>query len=510
MVRTPLQAPNYVKDSAGRYLGELTGSGDGSVLNDALADRVTGTGLEIPDPGFDLGVDQPITLPANESDFGLETVGTPVLVPESGFSGAVFEKPATTSRVYNWHIDSFRVRDDNALSSAALELDDIKSSFIKALEADNTVGIRLKASNKYSNQNKIVGPVVRQDEGLDISPGGIHLQASGATPDQNWIYTPHYIEKSPNSTPSTVAYKDEGKHNNWLYTRCEWAKVVHQFEDKNYTVIEGNWDRSGDIDLTVEELAGAYGTIDAVSAPNIDKLRIRSPGTDIRTNASAAFAGGNANRSATDLSTGTFDRITGAWDPASANWLATSGTGSVTSGPTDFGRNYVQFSTGGSAGNQIQADIGSQAMKPQAYPIVIVPFCPETTGGASDDDDAVIVRTGFYIDSSNHAELVYDPTDSLGTGITSNWFLRVTDGGTSTHADTGVAPANPQQQALSIELNRSDNFRVAAAVESGSWVSIDGGPTGQGTWRWVVEQTGSAAKTWRWALGERGTTFLRR
>lgn len=127
------------------------------------------------------------------------------------------------------------------------------------------------------------------------------------------------------------------------------------------------------------------------------------------------------------------------WLPAtpSPNWLIEDGTGQLTHS------NFTgTLATGSSAGDAYRLSDGGNRiffLNRHADPwLQFTPNLPDTTD--------LIVRAGWHHSGGSPFEALFyaDPTDSLGTGITSNWIWRVVDddGTILTEADTGVPIGN--------------------------------------------------------------------
>jgi hypothetical protein len=61
---------------------------------------------------------------------------------------------------------------------------------------------------------------------------------------------------------------------------------------------------------------------------------------------------------------------------------------------------------------------------------------------------------------------VADPTDSLGSGITTNWIFRTDDGTTVTNTDTGVSFQNTTFEHFQVTFVGKDEDRVRAAIDN--------------------------------------------
>lgn len=498
---------DQIYDSTGRYLGSFDGTDDLTVISDAITDRVSGAGLIIPDPGFDLDGDVTVVLP-DEDEFSLRTLGVPTIVPQTGFGDSpVIEKQADTGGTsQHMEIGSFHIENNNdeLSTTPALLLDDIGFSDIYRWTVFGAPPLAFKASNSFPARNKVWGWRMNTDKGP-----GIEMRANNNTADQNWIIAPMFSDLN---NKTETAYIDRGKHNSWLFSGVEHAAVCHlQDGSRNYHIVEGNWDRPAD--HTVKEKGDAVGFIERLWGNNYDALRLIGNNTRVSHRNSPAH-GAHATMGATDIF-GDLRGVTPAHTLAALGLRDNSTNGSVTIGNSFFIHPQIEWSTGGAnQGDTAVLDLGDRAMKVLAYPKAAYDFSPVSTGGASDDDDDVLVRHGFFNGSSDFAELIYDPTDHLSTSVvnTANWNFRVTAGGTiQDTVDMGVAPSFPQDHAINREGLDATNQWFAAVGRSNTAV-IDPSTelSGEGTYRLYVETrvSGGGDKAWR-MRGDRGMHLYR-
>ena len=492
---------NRVYDLSGRYHGELTGSNDAKVVVDALADRADDAGVVVPDPGFALEWERQVDIPATEMGFTLATEGLPTLSVPNGFSGShAIRKPETGSQVHGYRIGGFEIDDPNGVLNPAISLSDLKESVIEPSLFWNCPAIEILSDNStFSNQNKILYPFIKGE--FDGSRrAGIFFGGSDGTADQNWVYSPHYIETNF-SDPNSVAYHDEGAFNSWILTRAESADTIHLFDGcREYYVSEGGWDRVQYHRRTIEERNGARGKIELREASRYEAVDVISPQTRIECRGRFRERTNPLGQPVDVLDD--FARVTTARSLGSMGFRDNSSGGSVSIGPTMFDHPCLDWSTGSSSGNTAVLDLGPESLKTQALPKAAYSFGPESGGGGS-DDDGVIARHGFWAGPNDRAELVYDPTNALGNHSSSNWYFEVVDGGNlQGRVDMGIGPdtfsGQRQTHSLSHVLTGQagpGNVWVAT-VETGNKETIRGTPTASGTWRWYVESTDGRDKRW--------------
>jgi len=144
-------------------------------------------------------------------------------------------------------------------------------------------------------------------------------------------------------------------------------------------------------------------------------------------------------------------------------WLSTSGTGTFS-----VGNDIYTIQSGGSAGDTFRLETcGGNIMGQRDSPWFSTFIKSNTVLPANDG----ILRMGWH--SGNfEAFFIADPTDSIGTGITSNWIWRVVDdGGTvQTVEDTGVS-LDGSRKAMSVCNNGATLFYGAIDGVVGSKTS---------------------------------------
>lgn len=475
-----------IRDSTGKYLGTLDGNKDAQKVNDAIQDRRQGAAIILPAPEFDLDWDQEVIIPPNERGFTLATAGTPMLDVSEGVSGSAIKKPSTTASqqsTKDYQIGSLIIDDTGSESlDWGMDLDDLKSAWLDRIRVRHAPGIRIQSSNNYSNQNYVSSPQIQTKEGRGP---GILLDDNNSTTDQNLVLFPFFSDGSPSTE---IAYIDRGKHNSWAHTRVEWARVCHEMDGRsdgrNYYVSEGGWDRSGDIEYTLQEKNGAHGVIDNVySGLNHDKLELNGPPSKVR-HLSSSTAAGIASASSVDLMADV-NRITTAKSLASIGIRDNSEGGGVSVGLASTTRGSIDLTTRATKGSAAIADIGDGSLKECSYP-------KSTTGIGAMPEQGILLRIGLYRDEGNRAEIIYDPENKYGEGMGEDWYLQVRSGGV-THGTRSLGNSPAEGRLVSLNANKKPNGNIA-------WSGTIG--TGTNT---EVENSGSRIKrsTWRWYLESR-------
>ena len=491
---------NRVWDSSGRTHGELTGTNDAAVVGDAIADRAPGARIVIPDPGFTLGWDRQVDLPV-EDRFGVQTVGTPTIRPSAGFSGDyALYKPSGQAR--DQYLGSVYISDNEGVLAEGVHLTDVRGAMLDRVKVYNAPGIRIVAEDIYSNQN-----LLHQCENRypgewreTRNPGtGIVLETgdSGKTTDQNWIFVPHY-NASKDFTADDVAYIDRGKHNQWLFTRCEFADTVHRQEgDQNYYISEGGWDRIGTHSVVEEGSARLCGFIDRLHGENYDSLKLQSLNTQVRATGTPNQQSG-IRVAPTDLLDGV-KRMTTARSLPSLGFEDASAGGRVSATRTHQIKPFLEWETGPEAGNTAVLSTGARSLKPQAYPKVAYSFVPYGAGDATD----VRVRTGLFQNADNYFELMFDPATR-----TEGWHLELAKNGSVVESvDTGIVPATDQE--LAFNLTGGDVDKWHAAIDQTHYeIRSPIGGLGQCEWRWSVETLADENKHWK-LQDDRGMRFFK-
>ena len=502
--------PDRVYDTSGRAHGELTGTDDASVVNDAIADRTDGTSIVIPDPGFVLGWDQQVDLPT-EDRFALETVGTPTIRPPADFADShILYEPR--ERGSDQYIGSLYISDLNGvLPDAAVHLEDIRGTVIDRVRVYNAPGFRITSEDIYANQNVLNRcEIIQPGSWRDTRNGGngivLDTGTRGNTTDQNWILAPHFNASRDHT--GEIGYLDRGKHNNWLYTRFEFGEVVHQMEgDSNYFVSEGGWDRPDG--YTVREVGGTSGNppngfIQNIYGDNYGRLRILNPNTRVTTSGDVD-SGARPRLSIIDLLEDV-KKMTSARTLESCGLQDESKGGSVEIGPTWFYKPFLQWDTEAVSGSTAVLSTGPDSLSTTPLPKVAYSWVPRGAGDTTD----VIARTGLYGDSDNYFELVYDPNNTLGGHPTSSWYVELMKGGTERGCiDTGITPHDENDISFNIcQLDSGDYF--CASVDYDDF-EIPAGLTGWNVpmkWRWSVETLADESKDWR-LRDDRGMRFYK-
>lgn len=434
---------NRVYDSTGRYHGELTGSKDAGVLTDAIEDRPEGANIIVPDPGFDLEWEQQVDLPAAEAGFGLYTEGCPRLTFPSGFSGDyAISKPATTAGtedVWGYRLGGFVYDDsENQVLSRAIHWADVKESIIHPSLFYDTPGIVLSAPNKWTNQNLVLKPTARSERGPLVEMEAGNPSNDDPEADQNWVLAPHFNDKG---NYTETAYVDQGRGNTWAWTRCETAERVHLCDGAwGYNILEGQWDRRHSYTRIVEEKGDrVHGTINAQDARAFSKSRIVSASTELVISDSSSWLTEPVE----------FESMTMASTLSRHGLRDDSDGGRVSIEQRGFSRPCLELATSGS-GETAVLDCGDNSVfGPSSNPKLQVYT-------AVDSGSDVLVRVGFYGSADDHAELVYDPTDTLGAGAGSNWYFQLsTDGTVRGRSASGTSPDGDGRE-LVIQREKGD------------------------------------------------------
>jgi hypothetical protein len=396
----------------------------------------------------------------------------------------------------------------NGLLTAGIRIQDIRRSHVQPIWYVNCPGLVVGAPNSFSQDNYLWAQFIQQNSGGNHGIG-IELTESGDsnTSDANWVIMPRFGDGGDDTE---TAYLDRGKNNMWLWTDVEHAAVCHEVNGASkYHIVEGNWDRTGVYDHTVKEVgSGVEGTIELRQATSYEKLRLVSPATTVVAKTGKQTGAGkhhpvNVLRE--------FHARTGANDfPSMGLTDDSTGGGSVSIASVFTQFPNVDFSTGSTSNDTAVLSTGALT-KPRGFPKAAFPFGPVSTGGGSDDDDSVLVRVGFFVDSTDYAELQYDPGNALGdVANTSNWNL-VVKGDTVSATDVGVAPSGPGDElTIGREEDGAGNAKWHAAVNRSNTATITepGNFNGAGEWRWYVETTAAADKSWR-ISGKEGNWLFR-
>jgi hypothetical protein len=468
-----------VRDSEGRYHGELTGDGDAQVLVDAISDRKTGAAVIIPDPGFRLDADVKVQIPAEEQGFSIETIGTPEWEIPSGFSDTSFiEKPATTTSDFNsirdYYIGPMYVRDFDRITDEAINLKDLKWATVEGISAGRTSAVKVSGPNKASARNRILHP-----NGVDEGP--VVELADGA--DQTVVDQPSF--GATETGTDEVAMIDRGQWNHWRQTQVESAGTCFLADDAfQYRVVAQDWDRQADYDVTLEERGDAQGIFDPQGDRDIyHKARIRNPKTRVRT----PMSKGNV-RGVRDA----FDLLKQAQP---AHTLASLGLSDVSTGGgtvTKFftaasGYASIVLETGSTSGDTGHVNQGGDSMTHELAPKY------RQYGVSLNSESALVVRIGFHKDDDNYAELTFDPGGNLNTGHSltrsgANWNFELVTGGTprgDTPVDTGVAGDSGSVNRLSVVCEVDQwSARVANQTEKADINPISNGSVSIGDMQW--------------------------
>jgi hypothetical protein len=469
---------DQIYDSTGRYLGTLTGSGDAQVLIDAINDRASGSGIVLPDPGFDLDWGQEVDLPANERGFTIDTIGRPTLAIPSGFTGSqAIHKPSSTStndQLQLYHIGRLEI-DDSATESLSwgLKLEDIKNSVVMNPWINRAPGILVSSPNKTSTANKLIGPQV-------FSPRGpaVELDSINGPSNLNHVVRPFFNDGGNNTE---IAYIDRANFNRWTDTHCEFASVVHLFDGaQGYAVSEGDWDRVSEYTNTVRESnmpvsGGGRIKLTPTVGGRFQLLRLTQPGTTVEVGGSR----GNETRGG-----GVIDyhdllrKSTPAQSLSAVGFNQASGTVNL----TGIVARKLSISTGSNTNDTAEVNQGGSTFAPDRY-------TPKWVSWVTTPSTNARVRAGFVENSNNRIELVYD------TSVDGNWHFVVELGGTVEHdIDTGIAGGGSQHIGINYEKG---NSRTHSAVIDGSVVATASASTflGPSQWHVHVETLEAASKT---------------
>lgn len=481
-----------IYDSSGRYLGRLTGSADASTVQDAIADRTRRASVVLPNPGFALDWDRQVDLPADDPGFCLGTMGLPRLTIPSEFSGnSAIHKPSSTATIQSvtgYRIGGVRINDLYGELSWGITLDDVKESIIQPSVFHDTPGIRIRGTNHYSNQNLILKPYIRSARGPGIL---LENTLGGSRADQNWVFAPHFNDKG-NGTET--AYRDEANDNSWLFTRGEFAREFHVFDNASgYYVTEGDWDRTHDARFSVREIGDSEGNITIRHPNRYEKMRLVGNNTVI-SGSGDSFGNGSINPSPVDILDG-LKRATTAHSLAALGLRDNSTGGSVSLHSTFYNHPFIRLETGSTAGNTAVMDLGDGALKTQSFPKVAFAMDQRDTQA---DTSGVVVRLGCVSDLDNRVELIYDPTNELGGHTSGNWWFELVTGGkTRAQVDMGVGPSGDQSYAFNREdAGGNDVWSAAVDRKNLATGSTGGTDVGKGTWRWYLKTLESDDKCW--------------
>lgn len=485
-------SPFRIYDTSGRVHGELTGSNDASVVNDAIDDRAEETSIVIPSPGFDLHWDEQVDIPL-EDRFGLHFIGTPQLETTGSFSGDyAFFKPQEQTR--ELHLGPCNIKDDAGVLEEGVHLEDIRGATLDRVKVYNAPGIRIVSETSYSNQNVLNQCEIRfpraSDSNRNGGPGIVLDEGSDdITTDQNWIFAPMF-----NATPehnNEIGYIDRGKHNNWLYTRFEFGHTIHQMEGGlNYYISEGGWDRPSE--YTVRETRGTSrnppsGHIESVFGDNFERLRILHPNTRV-TSMGDVDSGARGRNNPIDLLE-SVKELTRNRSLESCGFGDESNGGSVEVGGLWYYKPFVEWSTGSGSGNTAKLTTGENSLKAQSHPKAAYCWGPRSSSDAS----GVIARTGLYASDGDRFELVSDSSKRSG-----NWHLEVAQkGDLKGSKDLGVAPHETNDLALNV-ANLDSGTRFCGTVdysEDEIEASLNGFGAGM-EWHWTVESRDGSGKDW--------------
>lgn len=472
---------NRVYDTGGRYHGELTGSKDAKVVIDAIDDRTNRASVVVPDPGPPLEWEQQVDLPLEEN-FNLCTIGMPQLRFSSGFSGsAAINRPGSTQRndaktglrIGNFHFDD---RSDEVLERAII-LDDIKDSYIAPCKFYDVPGILFKASHGTTNQNYVDKPFARSTRGPLVEMEKGNPTNDNPEPDQNWIVAPSFSDKN-NFTET--AYIDRGRGNTWAWVRCEQADVVFEAANaREYKFIEGQLDRGNDYTHVIKESGDMVsGMVELDDYDHYASSEFTNVNTNVR-------AGDRIHRITEPVR---FEDATNASSLQSIGLKDSSsgGNAGLSNGRT---RPSLRLTTNGRAGSYAEARTGDyNSFDPVTAPKFFSSI--RLNSGQS----GLIARVGFYGGSSDYAELIYDPTNRLGTGI-SSWFLRVkTNGNVRGTEDINATPDGSGTDFVLQRLERNQSSGDARWVahsggENRTEIRNDGRPIDDFDFRAFVETT---------------------
>jgi len=492
---------NQIYDTTARYLGELTGSADASTVQDAIQDRTPNAGIVITDPGFELDWNEQVDLPANEQDFALRTHGRVTLSIASGFSGsAAMNKPPADQRCHDWAIESFRVIDSDQQLSWALDITDLKNGDIAPWYIEGTPGLILRASNDTTNQVAVYG-------WRALSERGPLIKTTAGAPSADQCHFYHCSFNQTNSGSGQTAFIDNGNNNNWHNLRVEQANIGIEIGGNQADVHIQDFDRASKGDATVKEVdGGGPSLISGLSKEDrYENLDIYHPQTVV-------VSGVGDSHSASSNAAAMVDIL----EPLRKMTLATTppytlnentGGGSIDYPVKMYGPQPALL-CGSSQGDYAELNTGGSDMKTQSYPkFAFGPKFDTTTGN--------LFRAGFFINDSNYAELVYDPTDHLGVVANpSNVNLVTEDGGTVDAVDLNVAPNTSREDLWSLAaVNQSDTRTWVGVVYDGNNDNFYRGESqqdvdGKATLRWYHESRGASNSAVN-ILQEKGVRCLR-
>lgn len=492
---------NYLYDTTGKYLGELTGTNDAQVVVDAIADRASGASVIVPDPGFDLDWEQQVDLPTGEQGFALETIGVPRLAIPSGFSGtAAINKPADTAsnaQLTGLRIGSFTI-DGGAASASdidrAIVVDDQKEGVIEPSLFFDIPAIYLKASNGTTNQIEIRKPYIKSERGP-----GIELQGGTTSRvDQCRIVNPLFNDRI-NGTET--AYLDLGNDNSWHATRIESAATAYIVGEstrggEGYYIEEQDWDRISD-NAAIVERANAEGRIETSKSDTYTRSRIVSPITHITGIGEAT--GGGPQAAPVNLLAG-FERATEAMSVSDLG-LNTFGAGSGgwSIGNPDGGGPRLTGTTDTSSGNAAGLNLGGSfnSIGASAVPKFALRSGPNTP------TSNVLLKIGFETSNGDIAQLIFDPTDSLTEAPTAgNWYFRTETGAGDNSQDMGASPSSDQVLAVGIYKRASEDIWYARVGDTVVEDNVgSNGPSSNIEWLANIETKTSSSKTWDLSSG---------
>jgi hypothetical protein len=489
-----------VKDSGGRYHGQLTGTNDAQVVIDAIADRKGDASIILPDPGFDLDWEQEVELPREES-FSLDTVGVPTLDIPSGFTGsAALVIPDGTANTDYSEINSFRVADTNKVLSELMRL--VGAANITVNNPQSSVGARqgirvIDGVNGGAHSVDIYNPVIKT---FTDNSSCVRMEVNnGGFVNDCRVWGP-YFTSGPTPT-GNVAFYDSGNENVWENCYVEHCNDGIPFVAdgaNGYKFTTNDLDRVGGFNTVVEERGSAHGLVElsTTKLETFHKLRLQAPNTDL------IMRGGFQGFGQDHI--GTVDQMEGVHmatqaelnnSPPHPKLRDNSSGGSVSAGVAGAGgTTNFNLGTGATSGNTAVLDQGGVSVRSDYFPKFA------TRSLEVFDTTQVIVKCGFYNPTSptpeaNRAEFIFDPTNSGRLDHPNDtWYWDVEIGGTAqdtTPVDTGIAGGFNQHVAINRE---PDQWSAIFDSTLQDVTALGGSSLDTIQWRLSVETTENADK----------------